>query len=50
MPDGGKKKCSCTYTACERNGKCEECKKFHKDSNSLTGCERLEKARKEGKA
>jgi len=32
------KKCACTYSACERRGKCCECLAYHLAMKQLPGC------------
>lgn len=32
------KQCSCTYTSCERRGKCCECLHYHLAMEQLPGC------------
>jgi len=33
-----RKRCSCTYSSCDRKGKCCECVQYHLRSNELPGC------------
>ena len=33
-----KKKCTCTYTSCSRQGKCCECIEYHLRMSELPGC------------
>ncbi|WP_176718780.1 MULTISPECIES: hypothetical protein [Caloranaerobacter] len=35
-----KENCPCPKKKCERFGKCEECREFHKKKNRLPYCER----------
>jgi hypothetical protein len=32
------KDCRCTYSYCERKGKCCECIRYHRERNELPGC------------
>jgi len=40
MMKNGSDKCSCPNTDCERNAKCGECEKYHKERGSLTRCQK----------
>lgn len=40
MLSNGTDICSCPNTDCKRNGKCEECQKYHGERNSLPKCQR----------
>ena len=31
-------RCTCTYTSCERRGKCCECLQYHLSKKQLPGC------------
>ena len=33
-----KAKCSCTYTSCDKRGKCCLCVPYHRDKGELPGC------------
>lgn len=33
-----KKRCPCTYSSCDRLGKCCECVQYHLRANELPGC------------
>lgn len=30
--------CNCTYSGCERHGKCEECVAYHRDMGEFPAC------------
>ncbi len=32
------KECTCTYTACEKRGKCCLCVSYHRKRNEIPGC------------
>jgi len=32
------KNCGCTYSSCDKKGKCCECIRFHRERNELPGC------------
>ena len=31
-------KCPCVYVDCPRNGNCEKCQEYHRNSGSKTSC------------
>ncbi len=42
--NGVNKDCVCKNVTCNRHGKCEECREFHKENK--TACQRAEEAQK----
>ena len=36
--DRNKRRCGCTYNACEKHGLCCDCIKYHKDMDEVPGC------------
>lgn len=36
--DANLKDCSCTYSSCDKKGKCCECIRYHRERNELPGC------------
>jgi len=46
MLKNGKEICSCPHIDCKRNGKCDECSKFH--GNNKTYCQKLLKRKLSG--